>query len=268
MAALTDRELGRIAWRASLLQATWNYERQQGLGWAFALKPALERLVPDGDLPLRLAEHTAYFNTQPTLASVALGAVARMEEARAQAAETAADASERAGDWEGPKGAGEWDGDAIARVKSVLGSSLAALGDRVFWFTLRPFSACLGMALAVLGFPWAAVAQWLVYNALHQGVRFWGVRLGYRDGPAAAGGVLRRRLEFLATALARGGALLVGFLVAAIMVPDGYPRPVGQQLLLVGGLALGLVAAQRPRPSPTEWALGAGAIMLTMAWLR
>ena len=251
MAALTNRELSRIAWRASLLQATWNYERQQGLGWAFALEPALERLVPDPDQRLlRLADHTAYFNTQPTLASVALGAVARMEEARAEGSDPGVD------------------GDAIARVKSVLGSSLAALGDRVFWFTLRPFSACLGMTLAVLGFPWAAVAQWLVYNAVHLGVRVWGVRLGYREGPAAAGGALRRRLEGLATALARCGALLVGFLVAAIMVPDGYPRPVGQQLLLVGGLALGLVAAQRPRPSPTEWALGAGAIMLALSWLR
>jgi hypothetical protein len=124
------------------------------------------------------------------------------------------------------------------------------------------------MTLAVLGYPWAAVIQWVVYNAVHLLVRAWGVRLGYWEGPAAAGGALRHRLETLAGALARLGALVVGFLVAAIMVPDGYPRPVGQQLLLIGGLGLGLVGAQRPRPSPTEWALGVGAILLALAWLR
>ena len=63
--------------RAALLQATWNYERQQGLGWAWALKPALDRFYPDAERRReRLTEHTAYFNTQPTLASLALGAVA------------------------------------------------------------------------------------------------------------------------------------------------------------------------------------------------
>src|SRR5262249_1821258 len=34
----------RVGLRANLLQAAWNFERQQGLGWAFALEPALRRL--------------------------------------------------------------------------------------------------------------------------------------------------------------------------------------------------------------------------------
>jgi len=36
-----------MALRSLFLQATFNYERQQGLGWAWALQPALERLYPD-----------------------------------------------------------------------------------------------------------------------------------------------------------------------------------------------------------------------------
>ena len=117
MGRLKHRDLARMAVRSLFLQATFNYERQQGLGWAWALQPALERLYPDpAERRERLAEHTAYFNTQPTLASLALGAVAGLEERRAAG--------------EGP------DAAAVARIKSVLGSSLAALGDRLFWFTM------------------------------------------------------------------------------------------------------------------------------------
>jgi len=96
--------------RTHLLQATWNYERQQGLGWAWSLQPVIERLYPRGQARTeRLAEHTAYFNTQPTLASVALGAAAALEEQRAN------------GDPVDP--------DVMARVKGVLGSALAGPVD-------------------------------------------------------------------------------------------------------------------------------------------
>ena len=41
---LRNGDLGLMALRASLLQSTWNYERQQGIGWAWALEPALARV--------------------------------------------------------------------------------------------------------------------------------------------------------------------------------------------------------------------------------
>ena len=44
---LGSATLASIALRANLLQATWNFERQQGIGWAYALQPALEKLYPD-----------------------------------------------------------------------------------------------------------------------------------------------------------------------------------------------------------------------------
>ena len=246
---LQNRTLNAMGLRATLLQATWNYERQQGIGWAYAIAPALERLYPDRtERAARLAEHTAFFNTQPTLASVALGAVARLEEERA--------------------GGQEMDPSVIPRVKAVLGSSLAALGDRLFWFTLRPFAACLGIALVLLGWRWGALAMWLVYNAVHLTVRLLGVRWGYAAGPAVASGPLRTRLETLIGVLGRSGAMVVGVTMAALMVPGGEPSPAGFQLLLAGGLALGLLMAPRSRPSPTEWALLIGGVALVLGWRR
>ena len=238
-----------MALRAALLQATWNYERQQGLGWAWALKPALDRIYPDPDLRReRLIEHTAYFNTQPTLASLALGAVAALEEQRAAGAPV--------------------DAAAVARVKSALGSSLASLGDRLFWYTLRPVAACVGVLLALNGRWIGALAMWVCYNVVHLGLRFAGVGWGYRRGPQVLAGPLRPRLEELVRGLGALGAALVGLIVAAVLVPGGTPRPIVFQAALAAGLVLGLLTAQRARPSPTEWALGVGALCTVAGWLR
>lgn len=243
--------LAKVALRSNLLQATWNFERQQGLGWAFALQPVLERLYPDAATRrARLAEHTAYFNTQPTLASLALGAAAKLEEARAEGT--------------GPDAAG------MARVKAALGSTLAALGDRLFWFTLRPFAAVCGVlvALARPESPWGALVLWAVYASLHLGVRFLGVGWGHAQGPSVLGGTLRARLETAITTLAYSGCVVLGVLVAYSLAPGGETRPIAVQSALAGGLGLGLVSAQRARPSPTQWALGLGALTILAAWMR
>jgi len=238
-----------MALRASLLQATFNFERQQGLGWAYSIAPALQRLYPDPELRARrLAEHTAYFNTQPTLCSVALGAVASYEEQRAHGAPI--------------------DASGMTRVKNVLGAALAAIGDRMFWFTLRPLVACFGVILAASGSAFGAVVMWGCYNVMHQGMRFAGVGWGYRQGPSVLSGDLRMRLERMIGVWSLMGVAAVGATVAVILVPDGIPRPVLFQIVFVSGLAFGLIAAQRVRPSPTEWALGAGVVSLIAAWPR
>jgi mannose/fructose/N-acetylgalactosamine-specific phosphotransferase system component IID len=249
MGRLTGRDLARMALRSLLLQAAFNYERQQGLGWAWALQPALERLYPDpAERRERLAEHTAYFNTQPTLASLALGAVAALEERRAAG--------------EGP------DAESVARIKSVLGSSLAALGDRLFWFTLRPFAGLLGVLVALGGSWRGALALWVCYNLFHLGVRFLGVGWGYRAGPAVLDAAQRARFERLTTTLALMGTALAGMTMAWLLVPAGQPRPIVFQFVLAAGLGLGLVGAARPRPSPTEWALGVGVLCILATWFR
>ena len=247
--AVPPSALRAAALRASLLQATWNYERQQGLGWAWSLEPVLRHLIPErAARGAYLADHTAYFNTQPTLASVALGAVAHLEEQRLQN--------------------GSVDVDQVFRVKGVLGSALAAVGDRLFWFTLRPLTACLGVMFALQGSTQGALLMWLSYNVLHQGLRWRGVTWGYRGGPAVLGSGLRDALDRLIGRLAVVGAILTGVLMAMLLVPGGEPRSVPFQVLVIGGLVLGLVTSARARPTPSQWALGFGALALVSAWLR
>lgn len=248
MSGQVDRAtLLRVGLRANLLQAAWNFERQQGLGWAYALAPALARLYPERATRLeRLAEHTAYFNTQPTLASLALGAAIRAEEQRA---------------------AGVGDAAGMARLKSALGSTLAAAGDRLFWFTLRPFAAAVGVLLA-LAHPqraWGALALWCLYALPHQGLRFGGVVWGYVVGPSVLTGVFRDRLEYTVRWLAVIGCAVLGVAFAWGLAPAGEPRPIAVQSALAVGLGFGLLTAQRARPSPTRWALAIGILGLGLA---
>ena len=250
MSGLPRRTHLLMALRANLLQAAWNYERQQGIGWAYALAPALKWLYPSREERLaRLAEHTAYFNTQPTLASLALGAAARAEKERA---------------------AGQGDAASMARLKSAMGSTLAALGDRLFWLTLRPFAAAVGVLLAMAAprQPWGALTMWALHALPHLGLRFAAIPWGYDAGPAVLSGAFRDRFEVAVRLLAVTGCLVVGVAFAWALAPAGEPRPIAVQCALAVGLGFGLLTAQRARPSPTRWALVFGIVGVFLALRR
>jgi hypothetical protein len=156
----------------------------------------------------------------------------------------------------------------MARVKGVLGAALGALGDRLYWFTLRPFVACLGVLMALAG-SWAgALALWLTYNLFHLGVRFLGVGWGYRAGTAVLEPRVRRRFERLTRVIGITGVAVAGVTTAWLLAPAGEPRPLAFEVALTAGRGLGFVVGLRPRPSPSEWALGAGVLCVAAAWLR
>lgn len=42
---LSKRDRLRVFWRSQFLQASWNFERMQNIGWAYAMIPALKKNV-------------------------------------------------------------------------------------------------------------------------------------------------------------------------------------------------------------------------------
>ncbi len=126
-----------IFWRSLFLQGCWNYEKMQNVGFAFAIFPALRSVYSGRELGASCRRHLELFNTQPFMASFALGVVTRMEEDRAAAPEPEREALAQ----------------RINSIKTAMASPLAAIGDRLFWGTLRPFTlvitllACWAMGM-------------------------------------------------------------------------------------------------------------------------
>jgi mannose PTS system EIID component len=116
--------LFRMFLRSFFIQAGWNYERFQNLGFAYCLQPALEKIYPDREkLKAALLRHLQIFNTQPYMASFVLGNVAGIEERAAASADPEAALKPMPG------------------VKQALASSFASIGDRIFWGRLKPMTA-------------------------------------------------------------------------------------------------------------------------------
>jgi mannose PTS system EIID component len=152
---------GKLLARSFLVQGSWNYETMIGTGFAFVLLPVLRHLHRDDPEALRaaLARHTELFNSHPYFATVAVGAVARLEAHRTDPA-------------------------LIHRFKTALRGSLGTVGDQLVWLALRPAAALLAVVLLMVGAPWwMAVSGFLIaYNVVHVWLRQWGLRTGLRDG--------------------------------------------------------------------------------------
>jgi mannose/fructose/N-acetylgalactosamine-specific phosphotransferase system component IID len=178
--------LFRVFLRSFFIQACWNYERFQNIGFAFCLRPVLARIYPDaGRLKAAMLRHLQIFNTQPYMASFVLGNIARMEERAAASADPAAELKNMPG------------------VKQALASSFAAIGDRVFWGRLKPMTTQLCLLVwATCGFygwlltgtiydtsfgvllagPLAGIAFYTVFSVY---IRWKGLAAGYACGGGA-----------------------------------------------------------------------------------
>jgi mannose/fructose/N-acetylgalactosamine-specific phosphotransferase system component IID len=244
----------RLFRRSLLLQAGWNRELMQGLGFAYALLPLSESLSPEARAAF-IRRHLGYVNTSPALSGILLGVVAAEEARLAAAAEPAEVARAR-----------------VTSDKRRLEGPLAALGDRCFWGWLRPLLGVLGTFLLLTGASMAApagsppplvsgapVAAWLggwalasvlaalaFYNGLHLVIRWRSTRIGLAIGrepelelAEAEGGFgvgrLTRWLELI-------GPLIIGALAGRLLI---FAARAGAATTDVGGGAAGvaLVAA-------------------------
>ncbi len=207
--------------RSFAVQGSWNYETLIGTGFAFTLLPAL-RLVYDGDregLRAAMERHAGVFNSHPYLATLAVGAVSRLEADRV-------------------------DPQLVERFKSAMRGSLGSLGDQLVWGAWRPASVLVALVLMLAGAAWwvALGTFLLLYNALHLGLRAWGLRVGWEAG-LDVGKVLREApLQGITRRAADAGAVLCGVAVvlpAAPLAPD--PIRIVPIVAAIGlGLWLGL----------------------------
>ena len=121
-----------IWFRLLLLQASWNFERLQGIGFFYSLLPGLRKLYSGEKLLDVSRKYVGYFNTHIYLAPMVAGAVLKLEED--QASGTADPALK------------------IDDFKEMVAAPYAAIGDALFWGGLRPLAA--GVALFFAASAW------------------------------------------------------------------------------------------------------------------
>ena len=154
-------------WRALLrlmaVQGTWNYERMLGVGMGYAAEPLLEDLktvdpVRHGEAVVRSAE---FFNCNPNLAGLALGATVRAEYEAVPGAQIA---RLRTGFVTGMRVgsaiSSSWIPRAVARIGPVAGAAIGLAIPLVAGWYLRGFGwigAIGALAVAAVG---AAVTRW------------------------------------------------------------------------------------------------------------
>jgi len=215
LTALPARLRRSLLARSFVVQGSWNYETLIGTGFAFLLLPVLRHIYRDDVEGLRAAvlRHGDVFNSHPYLATLAAGAVVRME-------------------LEGSPP------EVIGRFKNALRGSLGALGDQLIWLSWRPACALVGIALLLVGAPWwFAVAAYLVcYNTLHLWLRVWGLDVGLREGLAVARVLREAPLSAWSRRAGAAGMLLAGFCVV-LAVHRAGPAPAGFAVAALAALA-------------------------------
>lgn len=241
MAALTWG--WRTLWRSLFIQASWSYERMQGVGLGHALEPALRAEAgPDPEvLQPALGRAAQFFNANPYLAPAAIGAIARAEADRTPGAQ-------------------------VQRLRTALGGPLGALGDRLFWAGLQPASVSAVLLAVALGagLPAVGVAV-LAYNGFRWVLGRWLLQVGWRHGTGVGAALgsswLPRAGAVAATVAAVLAALAIPPVIVALL--DTMPP---QALVAASATAVAMLAARRFRRRATPPALTLAGAVFVVLW--
>jgi mannose PTS system EIID component len=219
MTAIPATVRARMLLRSFAVQGSWNYETLIGAGFAFTLLPAL-RYIHGREgrrLDEAVARHCELFNSHPYVATVAAGAVSRLEADGVQPI-------------------------VLRRFKAALRGSLGSMGDRLVWTAWRPMAAVLGIVLLLAGASWwLAIAIFLVvYNALHLTLRVLGMRMGSEAGLEVGRALREFPLQPMIDLASRVAAFLTGVAIVLAAAPTVREPFVSAMPLLAVGLGIWL----------------------------
>lgn len=162
---LTQKDIRKVFTHTWLgLQLGWNYEKMQGLGYAYSVMPALKRLYKDDDKKMKqaLKLEMGFFNTTPQMAHLIVGADIALQDQLGMT-----DENER----------------AIAGLKTGLMGPFAGVGDTVFVaiynaiiYSITAYLALsgqwIGLLIPPLGFLAITWVRWRLYlTGINQGTK-------------------------------------------------------------------------------------------------
>ena len=155
--------------RTFFLQALWNFERLQNVGFLYILYPVLKNLYPNKEKRKEvLLRHIGFFNTNPYMVTVIVAMVLNAEKEISIGKEKNLKRPET--------------------IKSLMAGPIAAIGDYFFWGTLRPFVSFITILLIILSlnlfnidYLWISPVIFIfLYNLIHLSFRYWSLIISFR----------------------------------------------------------------------------------------
>lgn len=192
---LTRADRFKVWLRMWLLQAAWNFERMQNVGWCFVMLPAMRKLYKTKEDRIAfMKRHLEFFNTHPYLAAPVWGVELSLEESKANGAQI--------------------DDAAIQGTKIGMMGPLAGVGDPVFWGTLRPVLGAFAASLAISGNILGPILFFLLWNVIRMAFLWYTQEFGYQAGANISkdlsGGLLQRVTV---------GASVLGMFIMGVLIP-------------------------------------------------
>ncbi|SFB10865.1 PTS system IID component, Man family [Clostridium frigidicarnis] len=233
---LDDKTINKVFRRWLLAtQTAWNYEKMQGLGYCFAILPALRKIYNNEDeLNEAVKNHLQFFNCNIVTGQFILGANMAIEEA------------------EGAKAK-----EAVAAIKTGLMGPLAGIGDTLFGVTLNTVFGSIAAYMALEG---SAIGcyLWILANLTKIVISKSFIKAGYKQGAklvSSIGNVLKN----ITDAASVLGLMVIGALIPTVVkgnVPyvytSGEVELIAQEILdkiMPSLVPVGIVAL-------TYWLLG------------
>lgn len=199
MRRLNKIDLIRILFRSFYIQASWNYQRLIALGFCYCLLPIEKKLYNNEEESIAfMKRHLEFFNAHPYFASFALGAVARLEEKMVVE---------------------KWESDKpILIFKNRLTGPLGAVGDKLFWQTIKPLAALLSVFAGLMFGFLGPVFLFITYNVPHLYMRCYGIFRGYEMDFEIVRELSKRKYEQQYQLLRLLGFVFLGLFVGYIVV--------------------------------------------------
>lgn len=194
---VNKKDLQKLFWRSIPMEHSWNYERMDNVGFAWALMPILKKLYPNKeDYKKALQRHLTLYNVTPYIDTFPMAIAAAMEETNSKDP--------------------NFNTDSIQDVKTALMGPLSGIGDAFFWGTLRILATGIGTALALKGSILGPILFFLVFNVPVMLARYYGTFLGYGLGTNVIGSIQNSGIMDTVTKYAS----LVGMMVVGAMTMD------------------------------------------------
>lgn len=190
-----DKKLVMELFKSSfMLEGCYNYERQQALGYAIAIWPAIKTFYHTKEEQAKaLVRHMEIFNTTPHVLTAITGVNAALE----KEASTNPD----------------FDTTSINSIKVGLMGPFAGIGDSFFWGTLRIIAVAIGISLAKQGSAFGFILFLLLFNIPHVIIKYYLTVAGYKFGTGLMGNA--KESGILQTI--SKGATIVGLMVVGGM---------------------------------------------------